>query len=284
MLFRSTVEPRPLYRAAERTGLDGVVHLSTRQYAAHRREILETVRRRLKDNAACRVIATSLVEAGVDLDFPKVWRAEAGLDQIAQAAGRCNREGRRALAESVVTIFRAPDNPPPPEIKGLTGDMKRAMGKHDKLLSAAAIRDFFGEVYWRVGPAALDAKAILDDLRIGSGSTNFSYRSVAEKFRMIESGMVPVIVQGDARAGNAVKKLGIEKIPSGAIARELQAYMVQVPPTARARLIACGHVAFVAERLRGDQFAVLVTQSIYRPEVGLVWEDAEYLATEALVI
>jgi CRISPR-associated endonuclease/helicase Cas3 len=150
--------------------------------------------------------------------------------------------------------------------------------------STAYQRDFFGEVYWRVGPAGLDAKAILDDLRIGSGGTNFSYRSLAEKFRMIESGMVPVIVQGDAMARNAVNKLWIEKIPSGAIARELQAYIVQVPPKARARLIACGHVAFVAERLRRDQFAVLSTDDLYRPEVGLVWEDAEYLSTEALVI
>src|SRR4029077_12787729 len=147
----------------------------------------EAIRQRLnpKDRRPCRVIATSLVEAGVDLDFPRVWRAGAGLDQIAQAAGRCNREGRRPLDDSIVTIFRAPDNPPPPEIKGLSGDMARMMDKHEKkLLSPAAMEDYFGEVYWRFGAKGLDAKAILDDFRIGSGATNFAYRSVAEKFRM----------------------------------------------------------------------------------------------------
>jgi CRISPR-associated endonuclease/helicase Cas3 len=155
-----------LYRAARAGGLDGLVHLTTRQYAAHRRQILEKVREMLKANAPCRLIATSLVEAGVDLDFPTGWRAEAGLDQITQAAGRINREGRRSRDESVLTIFRSPDNPPPPEIKGLAGDMSRIINKHERLLSPAAMDDYFGEVYWRIGPKGLDAKAILDDFRI----------------------------------------------------------------------------------------------------------------------
>ena len=101
---------------------------------------------------------------------------------------------------------------------------------------------------------------------------------------MIESSMAPVIVQRDHKARNAISKLAYEQIPSGAIARDLQTYIVQVPPRARARLIECGHVTFAQEKLRGDQFAVLVTNSLYDPDVGLVWEDAEYLAAEGLVI
>lgn len=273
-----------LYRAAHAAGLDGLVHLTTRQCAAHRRDILEKVRVRLKAIAPCRLIATSLVEAGVDLDFPMGWRAEAGLDQIAQAAGRVNREGRRPRDESLLTIFRSPDNPPPPEVKGLAGDMTRAMNRHDKLLSPAAMDDFFGEVYWRVGANGLDRKSILDDFRIGSGETNFSYRSVADKFQMIESGMVPVIIADGATAEGAVKDLSKPFIPRGAIARRLQAYLVQVPPRARARLIECDHVAFMEKASRGDQFAVLLTKSLYQQDVGLVWEDAEYLSKEQFVI
>jgi len=150
-----------LYREAEAAGLAGLVHLSTRQYAAHRKIILDMIRARLKDGTPCRVIATSLVEAGVDLDFPRVWRAEAGLDQIAQAAGRCNREGRREIVESIVTIFSAPDFPPPAEIRGLTGDMKRMAGNHADLLSPPALQEYFEEVYWRKGPDGLDRKSIL---------------------------------------------------------------------------------------------------------------------------
>ncbi|KQZ84767.1 CRISPR-associated protein Cas3 [Mesorhizobium sp. Root157] len=274
-----------LYRNAQQSGLEGVVHLSTRQYAADRRVILAKVRERLREGAPCRVIATSLVEAGVDVDFPRVWRAEAGLDQIAQAAGRCNREGRRPVKDSLVTIFQAPDNPPPPEIEGLASDMARMAHKHEDLLSPAAIEDFFGEVYWRVGPEGLDRgrtdrEPILDKFSVGGGSVDVAYRTVAENFRMIESGMLPVIVAGDEAAAGSIRKLAIENIPTGTIARELQTYVVQVPPKARALLIANGHVKFEQIELRADQFAVLQTRSLYKPDVGLLWEDADYLGLE----
>jgi CRISPR-associated endonuclease/helicase Cas3 len=272
-----------LYKAAEAAGLEGLVHLSTRQYAAHRRRILDNVREALRGQAPCRLIATSLIEAGVDLDFPKGWRAEAGLDQIAQAAGRVNREGRRPPDASMLTVFRAPDNPPPREIKGLAGDMARMMDRHENLFSPKAIEDFFGEVYWRLAPEGLDAKSIFDEFKVGSGTLDFSYRAVAEKFRMIESGMVPVIVPGDDKAREAIAKLAYPQIPSGGLARDLQPYLVQVPPKARARLTACGHVKFAKPELRSDQFAVLVSEHLYREDVGLVWEDADYLSTEGLV-
>jgi CRISPR-associated endonuclease/helicase Cas3 len=272
-----------LYQAAQAAGLDGLIHLTTRQYAAHRRTILHEVRRRLTAQAPCRLIATSLIEAGVDVDFPRGWRAEAGLDQVAQAAGRVNREGLRLREESTLTVFRAPDNPPPPEIKSLSGDMARMMHKHDNLFSPAAIENFFGEVYWRLRPQGLDARSILDDFKIGSSLADFSYRTVAEKFRMIENAMAPVIIPGDDIARKEIEKLSIAQIPSGAIARKLQPYIVQVPLKARYRLIECGRVAFAEPELRLDQFAILIDPRLYREDTGLLWEDAEYLSAEGLV-
>ena len=274
---------RDLFEEGRRGGLESLIHLSTRQYAAHRRQILADIRRRLSDKQPCRVIATSLVEAGVDLDFPSVWRAEAGLDQIAQAAGRCNREGKRSPDKSIVTVFSAPDYPPPREVKGLSGDMARIAAKHADLLSPAAMEEFFGEVYWRLGDL-LDREKILSSFGMDRTGTNFAYRSAAERFRMIESGMVPVIIAREERARKAIEKLGVEHVPSGALARELQNFIVQVPPKARSIMVANRHVLFAEERLRGDQFAVLQTPSLYTSEAGLVWEDAAYLALENSIL
>lgn len=274
-----------LYGDAERAGLSGLVHLTTRQCAIHRREILSRIRDDLSHGRPCRVIATSLVEAGVDLDFPKVWRAESGLDQIAQAAGRCNREGKRPKEESIVTIFSAPEFASPPELKRLASDMRRVARKHQDLLSLAAMDDYFGEVYWRLGRAGLDKNGILDLLNVSGAGTDFAYRTIAERFQMIESNLVPVIVQWDENAQNLVRQMCVEKVSSGRLARELQVYTVQIPMKNRDKLIENGRVNFASPNLRGEQFAILETNSsLYRKDVGLLWEDADTLSTEALVI
>ena len=271
-----------LYRQAIEAGLEGIVHLTTRQYAAHRRRILADVRDRLKDGRPCRLIATSLIEAGVDVDFPVAWRAEAGLDQIIQAAGRVNREGGRDRESSIVTVFNPPAHRPPVEIRGLIGDMKRIIDKHADLTSLAAVEDYFGEVYWRMGEG-MDGKRILDRFELSNRTgCYFDYRTVGQDFRMIESGLAPVIVALDEGAREAVDQLGVEAIPSGLLARKLQSSVVQVPPKARDALIDSGQVFFVAAQFRGGQFAVLKTASLYDPALGLLWEDAGILGVEDL--
>ncbi|MEZ5834116.1 MAG: CRISPR-associated helicase Cas3', partial [Geminicoccaceae bacterium] len=232
-----------LYRTAVDAELEGVIHLTTRQYAAHRRAILADVRKRLTAGQPCRLIATSLVEAGVDLDFPRVWRAEAGLDQVVQAAGRCNREDKRPVEESLLTVFTAPDDPPPKEIAQLAAAWARVADRHDDPFAPAAISNYFDEVYWRCGAEGLDLKKILDLFSFSfTEGTNFAYRKAAEKYRMIESGMVPVIIPREPWAREWVDKLGVADISSGRIARELQTAIVQVPPEARDLLLGCGHV------------------------------------------
>lgn len=269
-----------LYREAQADGLNGLIHLTTRLYPAHRKRVLADVRERLEAHLPCRLIATSLIEAGVDVDFPIAWRAEAGLDQIVQAAGRVNREGKRPRNESIVTVFTPVGYAPPREIKGLIGDMKRIIDRHDDLTALAAVEDYFGEVYWRVGEKGLDAKNILGRLTMTRQETDFAYRAISEDFRMIESGLAPVIVATEEDAQEIVDQLRIENISSGRLARDLQPYIVQVPPKAREMLIRNGHAAYEQPELRGDQFVVLKSSGVYRGEVGLLWEDADYLSLE----
>lgn len=279
VIINSRKHALALYRKAGEAGLSGLIHLTTRQYAADRRRILAEVRQRLKKGDPCRLIATSLVEAGVDLDFPRVWRAEAGLDQIAQAAGRCNREGLRPVEDSIVTVFNAPDNPPPREVAQLAAAYGRMAAKHDDPLAPAALRDYFGEVYWSKGPD-LDRHDILDKFKVDRSGLAFDYKTVATDFQMIDSGMVPVIIALEKKARDALDQLGGDGISPGKVARALQSFVVQIPPKARALLLAKGDVRFEREKIFGDQFAVLQTDSLYRQETGLLWEDADYLELE----
>jgi CRISPR-associated endonuclease/helicase Cas3 len=180
-------------------------------------------------------------------------------------------------------VFKPADAKSPPEIAAFAHDMARVESHHPDLFTPAAVERYFEEVYWRKGKE-LDRDGVLGAFRLSAGTTNFAYRRVAENFRMIESGMLPVIVPHDDEARRVVDRLRLEQVSSGVLARALQGYIVQVPPRARQRLTDCGRVAFESPESRADQFAVLQTIDIYDPAVGLVWEDQEYLAAEALVV
>ena len=239
------------------------------------------MRQRLAADKPCRLIATSLVEAGVDLDFPRVWRAEAGLDSIAQAAGRCNREGNGEKSDSIVTVFQSEEYPSPPELRELAGDMQRIMRHHNDLLSPEAMEDYFQEVYWRKGDGLGDD--ILRKFKADQNGTSFSFREVGETFRLIKSGQEPVIIAREDEAHEAVRALAYAERPGG-IARRLQPYIVQVHPHYRTQLVKNSHVYFEAQERFGDQFAVLFTGSLYREDVGLLWEDADTLSDEVMLI
>lgn len=271
-----------LFLNALAQGVEGLVHLTTRHYPAHRRRILDAVRKKLKRGEPCRLIATSLVEAGVDFDFPIGWRAEAGLDSVVQAAGRINREGKADWRDSTLTVFTAPDNPAPAEVAELARAMRSTAGKFDDMLSPPAIRDWFDEVYWKAGADRLGAKMV--ECFVLGRSTNFPFRSVAEEYRMIDSPMVPVIIPKDQAAIEAVKQLDAIWIKSGTMARALQPFTVQIPVKAREALRLAGKGEFRNPTLRGDQFFVLDDARLYREDIGLHWEAAEFLAAEQWLI
>ncbi|MDX5359367.1 MAG: CRISPR-associated helicase Cas3' [Rhodobacterales bacterium] len=278
VIVNSRAHALELFNAAKAAGVDDLIHLTTRQYPADRRTQIAGIRQRLKDGAPCRLIATSLIEAGVDLDFPVGWRAEAGLDSCVQAAGRVNREGRRPPENSILTVFSAPGRAVPAEIRALADAMRSTARRHGDLLSPEAMRDWFEHVYGRMGDKRLDAEGILGKLMLArTGHTEFAFRSIAAAYRMIDDTMVPVIVPGDEIAKDEIDRLGVEAISSGGLARALQPYMVQIPAKAREILRRNGKGGFASPELRAEQFFVLHDQSLYRPESGLWWEGADYI-------
>lgn len=161
---------------------DGCFHLSTLMYPAHRQEQLKEIRARLKEGRPCRVVSTSLIEAGVDVDFPAVFREEAGLDSVLQAAGRCNREGTHPAGSSIVTIFRGEDKPP--QLFSAAIEVGRmVMERQEDISSPQAVRDYFHELLTVKGQAAQDVGEILPTIR----AQRFPFRQVAENFRLIDS-------------------------------------------------------------------------------------------------
>lgn len=161
---------------------EGNFHLSTLMYPAHRRAKLEEIRRRLKEGLPCRVISTSLIEAGVDVDFPAVFREEAGLDSILQAAGRCNREGKRPVSESIVTLFRG-EAAPPPLFQTAIGAGRKVLEQYDDIASQEAIQAYFHMFLELNGAEAQDKYGILSKI----DEDWFLFQSVAERFHMIDS-------------------------------------------------------------------------------------------------
>lgn len=217
---------------------EGAIHLSTWQCAAHRATLLASIRQRLQAKEPVRVVSTSLVEAGVDIDFPAVFRAMTGLDSLAQAAGRCNREGKLD-GKGRFVVFR-------PEGKQLHGHLLQAAAATEAALRyhadapfrPEAFEAYFNELYW--SKASLDEYAMGTLLGLGIRRSDrkwydISFRKAAELFRMLDDNQEPLIILYDDRAEKAVADLR-HGGPSREAFRVLQRYTVPLLPALMNRL------------------------------------------------
>ena len=272
---------RSLYDQAKH--LDGTFHLTTLMCAKHRSQKLDEIRGRLKNGEPCRVIATSLIEAGVDVDFPLVMRAEAGLDSVAQAAGRCNREGKRPSENSFVWIFAPEDKwKALPELATQAAVMRlTADSFSDDLLSTQAVAAYFKDLYDQKGKE-LDYKQILQMHHNAGQSLDFPFQTIADKFRMIESHMQSLIIPFDVDAENLISSLH-HADHIGGLLRKLQPYTVQIPEKALVALYKAGRIKPINEKNFGKQFYTLIGLDLYDEVAGLSWENTEFLKRESLV-
>lgn len=202
------------------------IHLSTNMCAEHRFQTLEKTFQRLRNDAEpIYVVSTSLVEAGVDLDFPVVYRALAGLDSIAQAAGRCNREGALDSGRTVVFLPELqPDYVKP--AASIAVDYLRP-DRIDDVLFPETFRAYFNEYFFMKGTDALDQEGIRDLLP--KDTEGISFQTAAEAFRLIDNDwQVPLIVPF-GEAADLVDQLLEEKWNARKICRKLQRYSVNIP-------------------------------------------------------
>ena len=282
-IVNNRLHARAVYKALE--DLPGSVHLSTLMCAKHRSMTLAGVREALRKNEACRVVSTSLIEAGVDVSFPMVMRAEAGLDSIAQAAGRCNRNKEWPVESSKVLVFSNanPDWKPPVEVTQFAQAAREVLRRHqDSPLSPDAIQDYFQTLYWQKGDAALDAKGIMSLLST-SDIERLPMETMDHLFRLIDSVQESVIVPWDDTAKEAIRAMQFsDKV--GGLARKLQPYIVQVPRGAFESLRKAGALQPIAPERWGEQFQTLVNMDLYSDRFGLWWEEPTFMATASTIL
>ena len=238
----------------------GCFHLSTLMCPSHRKAQLREIRRRLREGLPCRVVSTSLIEAGVDVDFPVVFREQSGLDSILQAAGRCNREGRRSAEESVVHIFEGEEKAPP-LFSTAIGAGKAAMARYADIASPEAIHAYFSELLDLKGREAQDKEQLLPLIQ----SEFFPFRTVAERFHLIDSPTRTVYIPWDNGA-ELVKRLRAGE-GGRTLFRQLGQYGVSVYEKHFAALEAAGDLEVLE-----NGAAILCNPALYAEETGLSLE------------
>ncbi len=240
------VNTRKAARELHRLMPSDTIHLSALMCGAHRTAVIDTIKSRLKakraghDTEPLRVVSTQLVEAGVDLDFPVVWRALAGLDSIAQAAGRCNREGR--IDEGGRVVVFVPPEPLPPGLLRKAGNacISTLHTQHEEPLARELFERFFQQLYHATD---LDAKGVCALLKVEPSTLGVQFRSAAQAFRLIDDeDSASVVVRYTAKCDeldmllNTLKKDG----PQRWLMRKLQRYTISIKRREAEKLLGRG--------------------------------------------
>lgn len=274
------VNTRKAARELQRLMPGGTLHLSALMCGAHRKDVIDQIKQRLKDKREgrdprpLRVVSTQLVEAGVDIDFPVVYRALAGLDSIAQAAGRCNREGR-LNGKGRVVVFVPPERPPLGDLrKGADACISTLHGQAHDPLARSLFGRYFTEFYHSVD---LDSQGIVDQLKVEPRTLATQFRSAADAFRLIDDkDTAMVVVRYSPQREEIAKLLGVleKEGPQRWLMRKLQRYTVSIPKRVAETMLKQGsltlpmpglHVQIDAENLYDPMLGLKPEGDIYNP-------------------
>ena len=254
----------------------GAYHLSALMCPAHRSEKIAEIKTRLASvqNQPIRVISTQLVEAGVDLDFPAVYRALAGLDSIVQAAGRCNREGR--LAQGQVVVFVPPTKTPQGILTTATDTTKSVLtGFSGDIQSPATFQDYFKRFFDAV--TEHDKHRVLAKLQATADELQIQFRTAAQRFKLIDDKDTVSVFVRYREGDSLINKLQHEP-PQRWLLRKLQRYSVTLY-----------HYEFDAMRQRGEieevrpGFYAQSESGFYSDDLGLITEFGEIKPKELII-
>lgn len=252
--------------------LSNVYHLSSLMCPAHRSVIIKQIKADLKSKETCRVISTQLIEAGVDIDFPVVYRAIAGIDSIAQAAGRCNREGK--LSTGIVNVFFHETGTPPGFLRKSAETAEIVLDHHINALSLESVEEYFKRLYQ---DSDLDKFQIIQELNCCASELDFSFRKIAQRFQMIRNDTKSIIIPWGEEGKKRVDELRTCFVETKGVLRGLQRYTVQIHPQ-------------IFEKIKEnfeiikDEYLILNNMNIYSKTTGLILETEINYSIDDLII
>lgn len=228
-IVNSREQAKQLFKLLSLEYQEGVFYLTTDLCPIHRTQRIKKIKYHLKNNYKCIVISTSLVEAGVDFDFPIVYRAIAGVDNIIQSAGRCNREGKRKRENSIVNIFK-------PEEKYAKSTPKNIIQKSKitELVIKEKGFDFnnkelielYYTYYYKIqDDKNLDIKEIL--AQQSCSLSNIPFKKIAKDFSLIDDNQCSIIIPFDSFSTSLVQEIKNGFI-NAKMLRKLHKYSVNV--------------------------------------------------------
>lgn len=222
---------------------EGTLHLSGLMCGEHRSQVINQIKEKLRKCEPIRVISTQLVEAGVDIDFPVVYRALTGLDSISQSAGRCNREGK--LSKGQVFVFIPPKPSPQGPLRKGENIARNLLkqGNADPLTPATFTR-YFEELYWKAN--SLDKYNIEDLLSKDVHDLQIQFRTAASLFKIIDDSKYAPVVVRFKDSKDFLDRIDPQQIDKYLL-RKLQRYTITIPKQIHSKLLVEGKIQEIEE-------------------------------------
>lgn len=247
-------------------------YLSTNLFPAHRQRVIREIKKRLKTGITCRVVSTSIISVGVDMDFPEVYLELSGLDSLIQGAGRCNREGKRPLKESTAHVFSTEKIMGSRFMKQERQIMAIVQQQFKDISEPEAIKKYFDELYKVKDP-------ILDEKKIKELSSEMAFAEIGRSVKLIEDDTKSVFIPYDEEA-----QIIAEQLRCGVYTRELMRragrYIVNVRSSCAKnslgmfeKLCTDGYATQL-----GEDLAILTNMEVYDEKMGFIYKHEEGMA------
>ena len=225
---------------------------------------------KLRKSERCILISTSLVEAGVDLDFQAVYRQLAGVDSMIQAAGRCNREGKRLRQQSRVYIFEFPEKKHIPGQRRQIDAAKLLIGEHTDLSAQESITQYF-KILYNVAGEDLDKKKIMEEFK----GRRYHFAKVGKAFRLIEEKNITVFIRNNEESEELFQEIRNQGF-SKARMRKAGQYCINIREPLFKKMEGAGMLRIVSEDI--PDFYELTDSNQYTEDMGLNLEIEDGVA------